>query len=103
MAFGIPPKYELRIKHGLTKKSCEKKVQKALDALAYLKVGHEKNAFDYRTRNGIMTMGERFLVYVGETEMLVISKSINPGQFIDFGRNKQNVERFMEVYRAETV
>ena len=25
MAFGIPPKYELRIKHGLTKKSCEKK------------------------------------------------------------------------------
>lgn len=99
MAFGLPPKYQLKLKHGLTKGTCKAKVQQALKALDYIEVGHEKNALDYRTRNGIMTMGERFLVYVGETEMLIISKSINPGQFLDFGRNKQNVERFMEVYK----
>lgn len=98
MAFGLPPKYELKIKHGLTKKECEAKVQATFDTLDFYKVAHEKNAFDYRTKNGIMTMGERFLVYVGETEMLIISKSINPGQFIDFGRNKQNVDFFMSTY-----
>lgn len=98
MAIGLPAYHEERIKHGLKKSECEERVRQSIAQLPWIEIGYVKEAFDYRTRGTMLTFAERILVYVGETELLVKSSCLFPGQFLDFGKNKQNVMDFFEIY-----
>lgn len=99
MAIGLPAYHQEKRKHGLAnKEACEAIVQAAIDELPWIKIGYIKEAFDYRTRGTILTFAERILVYVGETEIFVKSACLFPGQFIDFGKNKRNVNDFFETF-----
>ena len=95
---GIPARYEIRKKHGLDKASCEAKVRETLKELPWVSIGFIENAFDYRTPGSMLTFAERVTIYVGATEILVRSQCLFPAQFIDFGKNKQNVLNFLKLY-----
>ena len=98
MAIGLPAYHEVRLKHGLTKATCQEKVRRAILQLPWIEIGYIKEAFDYRTKGTMLTFAERVLIYVGETEILVKSACLFPGQFLDFGKNERNVNEFFEIY-----
>ena len=98
MALGLPAYHEVRKKHLLSKAACELKVEKTLEQLPWVKIGYMPNAFDYRTQGSMLTFAERVLIYVGETEILVKSTCLFPGQFLDFGKNQRNVEEFFHNF-----
>lgn len=102
MALGLPAYHEVRKKHLLgSKAACEAKVEKVLLQLPWIKIGFMPDAFDYRTPGTMLTFAERVLIYVGETEILVKSKCLFPAQFLDFGKNKRNVEEFFDFFDAQ--
>ena len=99
MALGLPAYNQEKRKHGLANKAaCEEIVKDALKELPWIEIGYIKEAFDYRSLGSILTFAERILVYVGETEILVKSSCLFPGQFIDFGKNKRNVHDFFQTF-----
>ena len=98
MAIGLPAYHEVRKKHLLNKAACEARVEQTLAQLPWIKIGFMPDAFDYRTKGTMLTFAERILIYVGETEILVKSKCLFPGQFLDFGKNRKNVEEFFHYY-----
>lgn len=98
MALGFPAYHQVRKKHQLDKAKCEAKVAAALEQLPWTEIGYIKNAFDYRTPGSMMTFAERVVIYVGETEILVKSSCLFPAQFLDFGKNENNISQFFEVY-----
>ena len=100
MAIGLPAYHEVRKKHNLSKSAYEAKVIAALKELPWIEIGFMPKAFDYRTQGTMMTFAERVLIYVGETEILVKSACLFPGQFLDFGKNRRNVEEFFRHYDA---
>lgn len=100
MALGLPAYHQVRKKHLLTKASCEARVEATLEKLPWIKIGYMPNAYDYRTQGTMLTFAERVLIYVGETEILVKSSCLFPGQFLDFGKNRKNVEEFFHYFNA---
>jgi hypothetical protein len=98
MAIGLPAYHEERRKHLMSKAACEACVEKTLEQLPWLKIGFMPDAFDYRSQGTMLTFAERILIYVGETEILVKSTCLFPGQFLDFGKNRKNVEEFFQYF-----
>jgi hypothetical protein len=101
MAIGLPAHHEERRKHLMTKSACESKVKQVLEKLSWIEIGYEQDAFDYRTRGTMLTFAERVLIYVGATEILVKSACLFPGQFLDFGKNRKNVEEFYGYFEGK--
>ncbi|MDC3209635.1 hypothetical protein OAT96_02710 [Chitinophagales bacterium] len=98
MAIGLPAFHEVRKKHGMLKTDCEAIVKDALASLPWIEIGYMKDAFDYRTQGTMLTFAERILIYVGETEILVKSTCLFPAQFLDFGKNKRNIDTFFTQF-----
>lgn len=72
--------------------------EQALKNAGFKDLGYHDKALDYKTQGTAMTLSERVLVFIGFKEMKVNSECIFPGQFIDFGKNKRNVEVFWKEY-----
>ena len=100
MGLGLPAYHEIRKKHLLTKATCMAKVEAALKELPWTEIGYMPDAYDYRSQGTMLTFAERILIYVGETEILVKSSCLFPAQFLDFGKNRKNVEDFFRYYDA---
>ena len=99
MAIGLPASHTVRIFHHSSKDKVNENARKALVEMKCLELGHEENALDFKTLgSSALTLGERILVYVGETELYIKSACLNPAQFLDFGKNKRNIETFFELF-----
>lgn len=94
----IPARHEQRELHALDQERCKVLVAECLQQLPWKEIGYLQDAFDYKTYGSMLTYGERIRIYVGETEILVISECLFPAQFIDFGKNKRNVQAFFELF-----
>lgn len=100
MAFGFPAYHTVRFMHKTSKADCERKVAAALKQLPWKEIGYIERGFDYRSVGTMLTFGERILIFVGENELYIKSFCFFPGQFLDFGKNKQNVSLFLEKYES---
>ncbi|MCB0509701.1 MAG: hypothetical protein H6579_05820 [Chitinophagales bacterium] len=94
----IPARYEQRELHALDQEKCKQLVEESLKKLPWKEIGYLKDAYDYKTFGSMLTYGERIRIYVGKTEILVISECLFPAQFIDFGKNKKNVKSFFDIF-----
>ena len=105
MAFNIPARYELKKKHLMTKEACAEKVVATLGTLPWLPIGFLKDTpeyivYDYKSKGSMLTFAERIIIYIGATEILVKSECLFPAQFIDFGKNKRNVNDFFKAFNS---
>lgn len=103
MILKIPARFEIKKKHLMTKATCAVKVQKIIEELEWLEIGFLKDTedyivFDYKTRGSMLTFAERIKIYIGNTEILVKSECLFPSQFIDFGKNRRNVNNFFKLF-----
>lgn len=98
MAFGFPAYHNEQLKHHLTKELAESIAKKALLNLGFTELGIHDKAIDFKTQGTAMALAERILIYVGKTEIRVHSECLNPAQFLDFGKNKKNVEKVLEEF-----
>lgn len=110
MSFKIPARYELKKKHLMSKEMCSIKVQETIKQLPWNNFWYNaddktdkesdeiKDYFDHKTHGTMMTFAERIRIYIGETEILVKSECLFPAQFLDFGKNKKNVNDFFEIF-----
>lgn len=98
MAMGFPAyhseKRDLTLSPDLTWDLAEQ----ALINAGFKELGHHQKALDFKTQGTAMTLSERVLVFIGFKEMKVHSECLFPGQFLDFGKNKRNVEAFWKEY-----
>jgi rhomboid protease GluP len=105
MAVGFPPKYSEEINHvDLNEKQF---MALALEAIKSLKwnVGRiSKNKIIAYKSMSLASWGEEIIVDI-EEHSATISSKCSSLQFIDWGRNRKNVEEFIEVCSplAETI
>lgn len=98
MAFGFPAYHNEKIKHHLTKEQAEEIAKQAVENLGYTELGVHDKALDYKSLGTPMTLAERILIFVGNTEIRFHSECLNPAQFLDFGKNKRNVEKILAEF-----
>jgi hypothetical protein len=98
MAFGFPAYHNEKRKLTTDPETAKELSRKALVNMGLTEIGYHKKALDFKTNGTAMTLSERVLVFVGNTEMKIHSECLFPTQFLDFGKNKKNVEAFWKEY-----
>lgn len=98
MAFGFPAYYKDRKTLTLSPEATKAIALEILKEFEWTDIGIHPFAFDYKTTGGVMTNGERLYINVTETEIILRSECLFMSQFLDFGKNKANIDRFWEAY-----
>ena len=101
MAFGLPAFYKDRKTLKLSQEETKAIALEILKEFEWTEIGLHPFAFDYKTTGGLLTAGERLYINVTETEIILRSECIFMSQFLDFGKNKANIDRFWEAYEAK--
>ena len=101
MAFGLPAFFKDR--KTLKKSPEETKIlaTEILKSFEWTEIGLHPFALDYKTTGGVMTNGERFYINITEKEIILRSECLFMSQFVDFGKNKANINKFWVVYEAK--
>jgi hypothetical protein len=98
MAFGFPAYHNEKRNLTVEPDVARAIARKALFNMGLTEIGYHKEALDFKTKGTAMTLSERILIYIGKIEILAHSECLFPTQFIDFGKNKKNVEAFWQEY-----
>jgi hypothetical protein len=96
--FGFPPSAtaEVRLPE-LSRDEIIRVAERILDDLGWHISSVEEDRISVRTGTGIWFFGDQMTVDVTQRGTVTVhSRCIWPTQLIDFGRNDQNVERFLE-------
>lgn len=101
MAIGLPAYFKDRKTLKLSSEETKTIALKILEEFEWTEIGLHPFALDYKTTGGVMTNGERFYINITETEIILRSECLFMSQFIDFGKNKANVEKFWTVYETK--
>lgn len=72
----------------------------ALEKMHASEIGLHPFALDYKTQGTYLTMGERIYVNITPTEIIIRSECLLITQFIDFGKNKRNIDNFWKEYES---
>lgn len=98
MTLGLPAYFKDRKTLSLNSNETKVLALSILAEFGWTEIGLHPFAIDYKTTGGVMTTGERFYVNVTDTEIILRSECLNRAQFLDFGKNKYNVEKFWLAY-----
>ena len=101
MAFGFPAFHKDRKTLTLSVEETKAIAIEILVEFEWTEIGIHPFALDYKTTGGILTSGERLYINITETEIILRSECIFMSQFLDFGKNKANIDRFWEAYEAK--
>lgn len=103
MAIGFPAKYSIKKLHSCSMQQAYNLALGAVEQTGWKEVGFLKDTntykvLDYKTIGSLLTFAERIKIYIGKTEILVVSECLFPAQFLDFGKNKRNVDAFYHLF-----
>lgn len=101
MAIGFPAYHEVDLSHSFD----DKEIALCLTRDTFLEMNWRewveyKNNYilDYKGLHMPMTLGERMIVKIKDKHLSIRSESVLVTQFLDFGKNKRNVEEFVTKF-----
>ena len=96
MAFGFPANYQLIVSDVPAGTDLKRSVGSALSRIGW-NPKLEKNTYSASTTLSMASFGEKFTVEIMPNKSLKIrSRCSLPFQWFDWGKNKKNVDRFMQ-------
>lgn len=101
MAIGFPAYHKDRKALKLSVEATKAIAIEVLIDFEWTDIGEHPFALDYKTTGGIMTNGERLYINITETEIILRSECLFMSQFLDFGKNKANIDKFWAAYEAK--
>lgn len=98
MAFGFPAYYQQIVSTAQASAAVIEGIKKSLTALQWKLNDEDENYLSAKCGASEFTLGERIEFDVREDFFAIRSHCLNPLQFVDFGKNKKNVESFLATF-----
>ena len=100
MAFGFPAYHQ--VVRNIQKEDIPAYVKSLCDDLNW-EITHQEGEYIYaKVIGSALTLGERIIFQIRDSQLAIRSECHNPFQFLDFGKNKKNVLQFVEALDASS-
>jgi rhomboid protease GluP len=104
MAFGFPASYETEIEITGSHTEIRDAMLRALELLSWqFSADDGVNLITARVPPSLVSWGEEFTVSLAEEPVVRLRSSCKWTQVLDWGKNKRNVEQFLEVFRTRLI
>jgi hypothetical protein len=101
MSFGFPASYETEIEVTAPGQAIREAIGATLDLLGWdFSVDEGTNLFTARVRMSGNSWGQDFVISLANEPEIRIRSSCKLCQLFDWGANKRNVDRFLEIFSA---
>jgi rhomboid protease GluP len=101
MAFGFPASYETEIEVTGSHIDIRDAILRSFELLSWPFNSDESvNFITARVHSSLASWGEEFTVSLAEEPVISLKSSCRGIQVLDWGKNKRNVEKFVEVFNT---
>ena len=102
MAFGLPAHYETEIEVTVSHSVVRDAIERTFELFCWnYSADESRSLFIARVPGGLVSWGEEFVVSLADEPVMRITSTCKLWQMFDWGKNRKNVDRFIELFVGE--